>query len=236
MKLNNYLQNTRMLDFYSPSIQELVSQKGWHHLSENDKIADIYNFVRNEITFGYNSSDDIPASQVLLDGYGQCNTKSTLLMALLRAVNIPCRIQGFYIDKKMQKGALTGITYVFAPKKIVHAWTEVYFEGKWVALEGVIIDDKYLHQVKGRLCRLDGGYIGYGIAVEKKDQMDVCWRGQSTYIQSFSITDELGIYNNPDLFFEKYHNTNGFIIKILFNRLRKKINKRLDDIRGISNI
>ena len=227
----NNLQNTEMVDFRSPDIQQLVILKGWHNLSENEKISNIYDFVRNDIKFGYNSSDDIPASQVLRDGYGQCNTKSTLLMALLRAVNIPCRIHGFYIDKRMQKGALTGITYFFAPKRIVHAWTEVHFGGDWVALEGVIIDDDYLHQVKERLCQSGGGYIGYGIAVEQKERIDVCWRGQSTYIQSFSITDELGVYSNPDGFFKKYNNTNGLLKRVLFNILRKRINKRLNRIR-----
>lgn len=59
--------------------------------------------------FGYNISDDITAEQVLKDGYGQCNTKGTLFMALLRAVNVPCRIHAFTIDKALQKGAMTGI-------------------------------------------------------------------------------------------------------------------------------
>ena len=39
--------------------------------------------------------------KVLADGYGQCNTKGTLFMALLRACNIPCRVHGFTIDKKI---------------------------------------------------------------------------------------------------------------------------------------
>ncbi len=37
------------------------------------------------------------------DGYGQCNTKGTLFMALFRSVDIPCRFHGFTIDKKLQK-------------------------------------------------------------------------------------------------------------------------------------
>lgn len=41
--------------------------------------------VRDDIVFGYNIDDEIPASKVLADGYGQCNTKGTLFMALLRA-------------------------------------------------------------------------------------------------------------------------------------------------------
>lgn len=42
------------------------------------------------------------AEQLLIDGYGQCNTKATLLMALLRDVNIPCLIHGFEVSKDFQ--------------------------------------------------------------------------------------------------------------------------------------
>ncbi|MDG0872487.1 transglutaminase-like domain-containing protein [Paenibacillus thiaminolyticus] len=98
-----YLQATDLVDYNHPSIRELVEERQWGQLSDYDKIREIYEFVRNEIPFGYNRSDDIPASEVLRDGRGQCNTKSILLMALLRKAGIPCRIHGFYIDKRMQK-------------------------------------------------------------------------------------------------------------------------------------
>lgn len=55
------------------------------------------------------------------DGIGQCNTKSTLLMPLLRAVGSPCRSQGFTIDKRLQKGAITGLAYWLPPQRIDHA-------------------------------------------------------------------------------------------------------------------
>ena len=227
-----YSEPTVMLNFRDEAIQQLVKQRGWSNLAYEDRIKEIYDFVRNEIKFGYNRIDDISASEVLRDGYGQCNTKSTLLMALLRAVGIPCRIHGFLIDKKMQKGALTGITYKLAPNKIVHAWTEVYFQENWIVLEGVIIDDSYLKQVKNRLCSFNEGYIGYGISVKDKENINLCWTGKSVYIQSFSITDDLGIFDNPDDLFRKYNNKSGKIKQFMFNRIRKKINKRLDMMRN----
>ena len=229
--MKTYLKSTELLDFNNLTIQELINKRNWCQLAEEEKIAAVYNFVRNEIKFGYNSGDDIPASEVLRDGYGQCNTKSILLMALLRGVGIPCRIHGFFIDKKMQKGALTGVTYLFAPEKIVHAWTEVYYNNQWVALEGVIIDDQYLKQVLNKLNRFNNGYIGYGISVEDKEKISLCWKGKSTYIQSFSIIEDLGLFNSPDDFFIKYNNTNNRVKRILFNILRKRINKKLDLIR-----
>ena len=103
-----------MLDYSNPSIQELIKGRGWKEIEDFERIKSIYNYVRDEILFGYNIDDDIPASRVLSDGYGQCNTKGTLFMALLRACDIPCRVHGFTIDKKLQKGAMTGGSMVNA--------------------------------------------------------------------------------------------------------------------------
>ncbi len=83
-----------MLDYSSKSIQLLIENRGWKFLKEEERTKAVYNFVKDEILFGYNVDDNIRASRVLKDGYGQCNTKGTLFMALLRALGIPCRIHG----------------------------------------------------------------------------------------------------------------------------------------------
>ena len=75
-----------MLDFSAPAIQALIEQHGWRSLGEFERIRAIYNYVRDEILFGYNTDDSISASMVLADGYGQCNTKGTLFMVLLRSL------------------------------------------------------------------------------------------------------------------------------------------------------
>ena len=105
----------------------MIQERGWNSIAKFECLKSIYNFVRDEILFGYNIDDNIAASKVLADGYGQCNTKGTLFMALLRACNIPCRVHGFTIDKKLQKGAMTGLVYKNAPNNVFHSWGEVYF-------------------------------------------------------------------------------------------------------------
>ena len=142
--MERYLRETPMLDFSAPSIRALISERGWDAPDRVyacaapdgnfEKIRSIYDFVRDEILFGYNTDDSIPASKVLRDGYGQCNTKGTLFMALLRACGIPCRIHGFTIDKKLQKGAMTGFVYRSAPQEVFHSWVEVLLEGTWYEL------------------------------------------------------------------------------------------------------
>ena len=139
-----FLRETPLLDYSEKPIEKLIENRGWKMLDEFQRIREIYDFVRNEILFGYNVRDDLPASRVLSDGYGQCNTKGTLFMALLRADGIPCRLHGFTIDKKLQKGAMTGIVYEKAPREILHSWVEVCFGGKWTELEAFILDEKYL--------------------------------------------------------------------------------------------
>ena len=98
--MNNYLKETKLLDFNNFLIKKLILLKNWNNLSKKEKILNIYNYVRDQIIFGYNVADKVSASKVLKDGYGQCNTKSILFMALLRALKIPCRLHGFTINKE----------------------------------------------------------------------------------------------------------------------------------------
>ena len=149
--MEKYLRETKMLDYSSKNIQRLIQERNWNDIEVFERLKSIYNFVRDEILFGYNIDDNISASKVLADGYGQCNTKGTLFMALLRACNIPCRVHGFTIDKKLQKGAMTGIVYKNAPQNVFHSWVEVNFEDKWYELEAFILDMEYLRKLQRKI-------------------------------------------------------------------------------------
>lgn len=235
--MKDYLKETNLLDYNHPRIQQLIEERKWRSSTEFEKIKQIYDFVKNEIVFGYNAKDDFRASEVLQQGYGQCNTKSTLLIALLRGVGMPARTHGFMIDKAMQKGALVGLTYLLAPAKIIHAWAEVYYEGKWVALEGVIPDEGFYNGVQDRLQKKEDGYYGYAIAMKEKCAKNLCFTGVDTFSQSLSITDDLGLYASPDDFFQKYNNTPTFIKSFLFEKIfSKSLNKRLQKIRRTGEV
>lgn len=59
-----------MVDFSNPAIQKLIQNMKWKEMGEFERIKAIYNYVRDDILFGYNIDDGIPASKVLADGYG----------------------------------------------------------------------------------------------------------------------------------------------------------------------
>lgn len=185
--MDQYLQKTKMLDFSNENIQQLLKNKNWKNLNEFECVQAIYNYVRDEIRFGYNVDDSISASKVLSDGYGQCNTKGTLFMALLRACGIPCRVHGFTIDKVLQKGAMTGIVYKNAPQNIVHSWIEVYLENRWYELEGFILDKEYLGKLQRQKSECTGAFCGYGVAVKDFRNPVIDFDRNNTYIrQPFS--------------------------------------------------
>lgn len=231
---SGYIESTRMLDYENNRIQKLIAKRKWKELPEFERIKAIYNFVRDEILFGYNKDDNIPASKVLKDGYGQCNTKGTLFMALLRACGIPCRVHGFTIDKKLQKGAMTGFVYKNAPDNVFHSWVEVLFEDKWYELEAFILDKEYLQKLQKKNIECEGAFCGYGVAVKDFRHPVIDFDRNNTYIQSEGINQDFGVYDSPDeLLKEHGQELSGFkkflychLGRHLMNRNVKKIRKR----------
>ncbi len=198
MSTNRYLRETAMLDFSSPEIQSFADDRHWKELCEFERIKAIYNFVRDEILFGYNTDDSILASWVLKDGFGQCNTKGTLFMALLRSCGIPCRVHGFTINKRLQKGAMTGLVYKLAPENVLHSWVEVLLDGVWYELEAFIIDKQYLENLRAINSNCTGSFCGYGVAVSDFQNPIIDFNRNNTYIQNEGITRDYGVYDCPD--------------------------------------
>lgn len=233
---SDYLKETKILDYSSEQIQLLVESRGWKSLPEVKRVKAIYDFVKDEILFGYNVDDNIRASRVLKDGYGQCNTKGTLLMALLRACGIPCRIHGFTIDKILQKGAMTGIVYKRAPKEIFHSYVEVCVCGVWYNLEGFILDKKYLSALQKIFKpNNDGSFIGYGVATKNFINPPVEFNCCNTYIQKEGIVRDFGVYADPDSLLREHGQTMNLLKGCAYRLIgRHLMNNNVKKIRNRS--
>lgn len=212
-----------MLDYSNSAIEGLIKSQSWNKLDEFNCIKAIYNYVRDDILFGYNIDDSIAASRVLSDGYGQCNTKGTLFMALLRACNIPCRVHGFTINKKLQKGAMTGLIYRNAPENIFHSWVEVYFENKWYELEGFILDKTYLQKLQESNSDCTGAFCGYGVAVKDFKNPIIDFNKNNTYIQSEGINQDFGVYDCPDDLLKEHHQEISPIKTMIYRKIGRHL-------------
>lgn len=232
--MNNFLEETRLLDFSNSSIQTLILENGWQQYDEKNKILAVYDFVRDKIKFGYNRKDELPASVILADGYGQCNTKSILFMALLRALRIPCRIHGFTIHRELQKGAISGIWYLITPKELIHSWVEVFYMQRWLNLEGFILDLEYINALQKRFYDCSGSFCGFGVATKDFKKLDIYWNEADTYIQNDGINKDYGVYDSPDVFFSKYIQPIHGVKKILYeNVIRHILNNNVDKLRTV---
>ena len=231
--MDRYLKETRMLNYSDERIQRLIKDRKWKNADKFECLKAIYNFVRDEILFGYNVDDSILASQVLSDGYGQCNTKGTLFMALLRACGIPCRVHGFTIDKKLQKGAMTGFVYKSAPKNVFHSWVEVYFEEQWYELEAFILDKAYLTKLQEKNSDCIGAFCGCGVAVKDFKHPVIDFERNNTYIQSEGINQDFGVYDSPDELLKEHHQEISGVKAFLYRNLgRHLMNRNVRRIRG----
>lgn len=65
--MKKYLRETKMLDYSSKNIQQLIRERNWNDIEEFERLKSIYTFVRDEILFGYNIDDTVCASKVLME-------------------------------------------------------------------------------------------------------------------------------------------------------------------------
>ncbi len=223
--MQEYLSETTMLNFSNEKIQQLIATRGWKKLDEFYRTKAIYNFVRDEILFGYNVDDSITAAQVLNDGYGQCNTKGTLLMALLRACGVACRVHGFTIDKRLQRGAMTGLVYLLAPRNVFHSWVEVLLDGRWYELEAFIIDSAYLTKLQRRFANCTE-FCGYGVAVKDLQHPTVDFDHCNTYIQSEGINQDFGVYPSPDALLVEHHQQMTALKRFVYQHIGRHLMNR----------
>jgi len=220
--MDDYLKKTTLLNLTHSRLIDLVERRGWLNLPKQQQIREIFDYVKNEIVFGYNKVCDVPASRVLLDGYGCGNSKSILLMALLRVCDIPCRFHAVTIDKKLRKSVISKIAYYFIPRNVVDSWVEIYFELNWVRLEGYIFDHIYLKCIQEGIDNVEGTYFDSSIASQ----------GTQPDRRIKSINYDYGVFDCPDDFYQK-HTANLTMLKVwLFKHLvRNQTNNKLSQIR-----
>ena len=148
----------------------------------------IHDYVRDSIPFGWSGRFwNETATDVLKTGRGFCNTKSTLFAALLRAVNIPCRLHFVDINTKI----LDGLTDPHIDYEL-HTYTHVYNAEKncWCRLDSYIVDRTLAEKAKEKL-KQEGKIIGYGVHRDGRSDWNGCDDTFIQYVTQSSSNQEL---------------------------------------------
>jgi hypothetical protein len=228
-----HLRPTPLLDIEDPQIHHLVAEQGWLDLAPAERIEAVYTYVRDRIHFGYSEADAVPASRVMAAGYGQCNTKTIALMALLRAVGVPCRFHAAVVDRRVQRGIVPAVVYLLTPRVLAHSWAEVWSDGRWVGLEGVILDQQYLAGLCAGPAAGATEFLGYAVATTNLTSPAIEWTGCATAIQSTAVTTDLGIFPDPDSYYGGRPDTMRGVRRVLFGALvRPWMSRRVRTVRG----
>lgn len=230
---NQYLRPTPLLDYESPILQTLVQQKGWKNLSSiSAQIDAVYTFVRDAIPFGYSKAFAISGSEVLKLGLGNCLTKTILLMTLLRAVGVPCRMKAGMVDKVLHRGLLGSLAYRLSPDTLFHGWVNIFYNDRWIEIGGHIVDRPYLLKLLAKYPDYMGSFYGYGIAVLNFRNPPIHWEEGDTFIQSKARAGTLGTYDDPDAFFQAYPEAQERTRSLRYQKiLRPTLNKSIVKLR-----
>lgn len=131
--MENFLKSSKNIDFLDENIQFYI--KEFSDFSDKKEIAiQLYEKVRDGFIYDpYHlniSSDGLIASQVIKKKRAWCVEKSLVLIACLRALNIPARF-GFAIVIN-HLGIEKLETYLKRKEIVFHGFVSIFLNGKWV--------------------------------------------------------------------------------------------------------
>lgn len=133
--MNQYLKATHIYDYNDKAIQRFIADQELEKLTSTDRAIKLHDVVRD--SWYYNpykmhfSSESCKASTIFSRSEGHCLDKATLLVTVLRAVDIPARL---HLAKVKNHIAVEHIIEVFKTDVLTpHGYVEVYLNDQWVA-------------------------------------------------------------------------------------------------------
>lgn len=224
-----------LADHDHPLVKAKAKELTKDHISVEDKIMAIFNYVRDDIKFAFPKEGDfVTASKTISYSYGQCNTKGTLFIALCKAIGIPARIHFSLIKKEIQKGLFSGIAFWLMPKYISHSWAEVKIDEKWVKIDSYI-NDKQFYEVGKTKLKEKGWDTGYSISCSENNSSAELDLKEEKFVQMDAVTEDHGVYDEPMKYYKtsKYKNRPNFFKDFLYRLWVGRINKKVEKLRCV---
>lgn len=227
-----------LADFESDLVQRTATRIIGDAATTKEKFSRLHDYVRDDIKFGFPATGDLTkASDTIRLRLGQCNTKSTLLLALCKAVGIPAQVHFSLISKEIQRGFFTGLAYHLMPREISHSWLEVQIDDEWKRTDGYI-NDTLLQASSQRTLKQRGWTTGFSVALGAAGQDYGSCATFGTFQQMAAVTDDHGVYDEPSDYFksECYKNRPGPIRLILYRLKVAAVNRRVQAIRAKADV
>ncbi len=223
----------KLADFDHPLVAQNAKRLTSDARSPSEALERIFLFVRDDILFAFPPEGDfVKASQTIERGYGQCNTKGALFLALCKASGIPARIHFSKISKKIQHGFWTGLAYWLMPDQISHSWIEVKLNGRWHPVD-TYINDLPLHRAAVQEVEKRGWETGFSVSRANGDPSADLVLDGAHYSQMAAVEGDDGVWDEPADFYAgpDYLNKVGPIKQWLYRMVLPMINGRVARLR-----
>ena len=224
-----------LADHEHPLVLELATRLTAAEMTVRGKLTRLFGYVRDEIAFAFPPAGDlVRASEVIRSGQGQCNNKTTLFLALCRAIGIPARVHFSLISKQIQRGLFSGLAYWLMPDRISHSWIEVEVDGRWRRIDAYINDARFQAGAVAELKRC-GWRTGFSVALPPTGQVPTQLDLDTEYfVQMEAVTDDHGTWSDPADYYATplYRNRPGrlrlWLYALLIDRINAKVRKLRD--------
>lgn len=220
-------------DYNHPSIilkaQSLTEGK----IEVMDKIQSIFNYVRDEIKFGFPPVwDRVRASETIQYGLGYCNTKATLFHALCKAADIQSRIHAGQIDINIMRGIFPSFVFPLMPSAGGHSWIEIHIDGDWRPVDSYI-NDKGFYFNALEILKKSGREVGYSVSHAKGDSSCEFNFGAKGFVHMGSVVEDQGTWAD----FSEYMSSDSYLAmtqvqKKIYPLLAGLCNRNIEKIRN----
>jgi hypothetical protein len=226
-----WLRGTKQLDVMGSKLRDRATALTRNLNSEREKAVAVHDFVK-ALPFGCVPDYSITASEVLHLGHGDCFTKGMLLVALLRAAQVPARLRFVSLPVNFLRG-------IVEPEEatIMHAMSEVLLDGRWLVTDSYV-PDHALHVGARRKLAAEGQNMGYGIHINGAQH----WDGTEDASAQCSLADtaslpvvDWGIADDPESFYaDKSHSElrRNFATRLKWRLAAPMVNKRVAAVRA----
>ena len=227
----DWLTPTRLLDLDDPKLRIQVMRVAQLATSDTQKAILIHDHIKS-LPFGCVAGfDHVPAAAVLKAGRGDCHTKGTLFVAMLRSVGVPSRLRFVTLSSAFLKGIID-----VSHSTVTHAIGEVFLEGRWVQTDTYVADTP-LEANAGVLLKAQGSSLGYGIHVNGSQFWDGRHHAHAQYVQTDPESLPLhdwGVAHDPEDFYRnKAHGElqMGWLTRAKWMLAAALVNRRVEQVR-----
>ncbi len=192
------LAQTRLLDLDDSKLRIQAMRITQLASSDVHKAVLVHDYLKS-LPFGcVTAHGHVTAGEVLKNGRGDCHTKGTLFVALLRSSGVPARLRFVNLRGAFFRGIIDS-----GDVNITHAIGEVFLQGQWVQSDTYVADEALEMQAL-TLLQEEGRALGYGIHAQGSRYWSGLQHAHGQYTPqdptSMPLAD-FGVAHDPESFY-----------------------------------